>query len=83
VWLTYRVVEESFEREGEWVDLDMSETATATYAAIVGAEELSASLEPPLYGGPGTLEYYIQASDDRDNSSVSPAGKVTIQYCVY
>jgi hypothetical protein len=61
----------------------MNQTATATYEATVGKEELEASLNPPSYGTPATLEYYIQAFDSKGNPSASPTGTVTVGYCIH
>ncbi|HUX75029.1 MAG TPA: hypothetical protein VMY40_00135, partial [Anaerolineae bacterium] len=63
--------------------LPMNETATAIYEATVGNEELRASLDPPSYGAPATLEYYVQAFDGIGNPSESPTGTVAVDYCLY
>ena len=81
--LTYRVVDESSSRIGEWQPLAMSQTAGATYAATVGPVELELSLTPPSYGSAVNLEYYIQAYDGKSNHSQSPTNTVVVDYCVY
>ena len=81
VKLTYRVVDGA--RQGDWLALPMNQAATAIYEATVGSEELEASLDPPSYGAPATLEYYIQAFDSIGNRSESPTGTVAVEYCLY
>jgi hypothetical protein len=81
VKLTYRVVESA--RKGDWRALSMNETATAIYEATVGNEELQSSLNPPSYGAPATLEYYVQAYDGIGNRSESPTGTVIVNYCLH
>ncbi|MEE9617913.1 MAG: hypothetical protein V3T90_13045, partial [Anaerolineae bacterium] len=81
VKLTYRVVDGA--RQGGWLALPMNQAATAIYEATVGSEELEASLDPPSYGAPATLEYYIQAFDNMGNRSESPTGTVAVEYCLY
>ncbi len=87
VKLTYRVVDG--EVEGSWQALPMSHpetgthTGTGTFEATVVAEALEASLDPPSSGAPATLEYYVQAFDDRGNRSEGPTDTVGIEYCLY
>ena len=86
VKLTYRVV--GVQQEGSWQSLPMSHPGTGTHTgpgtfeATVDAEALGVSLDPPSYGEPATLEYYIQAFDDKGNRSESATGTVIVQYCL-
>jgi len=82
--LVYRVVYDYPDPnvEGVWQSLSMNQTAGTTYAATVGSSELERSLDPPSYYDYGaTLEYYIEAHDNADNLSESPAGQVQVMYC--
>jgi len=81
VKLTYRVVDGG--EEGAWQADGMSETGGGTYAFTVEADDLEASLNPPVSTNPGTLEYYVQAFDGIGNRSESTTETVTVNPCIY
>jgi len=61
----------------------MNQVTEATYEATVDSEALEASLDPPSYGAPATMEYYIQGFDEKGNRSESNTNKLPIEYCLY
>jgi len=81
VKLTYRVVDSARGLEGDWVVLPMDQVTMEIYGATVGDEQLRASLDPPSYGAPVVLVYYVQAYDGKGNDSSSPSDTVTVEYC--
>jgi hypothetical protein len=81
--VTYRAVEVG-RPAGQWRDIGMAEVQTGRYSATLTPAHLESSLDPPVtmkYPSSSTLEYYIQALDGVGNSSQSPQGTVTINYC--
>ena len=81
--LRYWVVDSDSGRVGVELALSMSQMAEDVYEATVRNEDLEASLDPPLYSFPSTLEHYVQAYDWMGNRSDSPVRTVLVEECYY
>lgn len=77
VVLFYRVVKSG--QTGTWRSLAFSHLGGSQYRAVLGPNELRASLTN--YGG-GKVEYYVKAQDQRGNLSQSPARQFETKICL-
>lgn len=85
VWvrLKYRVVDTAKGRTGQWVTKDFTLAGTNYYTVTLTEADLKASLNPPLQGTQGKVEYFILAKDTVGNLTNQGQPDLTLLYCVY
>jgi hypothetical protein len=81
VELSYRVARSPGPVYGQWRSLDMNPAGGDKYGATVGWNELTASLEPPVFTT-STMEYYVRAWDTSNNMSQGSTLTVTLKACL-